>query len=357
MENKNTLDFMSQGKDNNLNLVRLFAAMMVVYMHSFALCEGKLESDLMYTLTFHKALSGQVGVDIFFVISGFLIYRSYDRSNNIGKYLKARFLRIWPLLALFVLSTAFVIGPIISTLSPQEYFAGDIKGYLLNLFFYSNNTILPGVFAHHINHSVNGSIWTLQYEVLCYMLVLLLVPLFRKCKIMIFPLIALSAAVYLFFTYTWTQDSFFIVSRTILVNLGRLSLQFEMGTMFYIFRDKIVLSWKWFLLAVIGLAAGPYFIDYEIVFAVFGAYVVLYLGFNYYGVSKFYNKVGDISYGVYVLSFLVQQLVLDWLGVVPYGYRAPNMNSYINFIVSILIVVPLAFISWHCFEKHLLKLK
>ncbi|SEA76566.1 Peptidoglycan/LPS O-acetylase OafA/YrhL, contains acyltransferase and SGNH-hydrolase domains [Pseudobutyrivibrio sp. ACV-2] len=357
MENKNTLDFMSQGKDNNLNLVRLFAALMVVYMHSFALCEGKLESDLMYTLTFHKALSGQVGVDIFFVISGFLIYRSYDRSNNIGKYLRARFLRIWPLLALFILSTAFVIGPAISTLSPKEYFSQDIKGYLLNLVFYHNNTTLPGVFEHHINHSVNGSIWTLQYEVLCYILVLFLVPILRKYKKMIFPLIALSAAVYLFFTYAWTEERFFILSTIILVNLGRLSLQFEMGILFYIFRDKIILSWKWFSAAVIGIVAASYFIDYEIAFAAFGSYIVLYLGFNYYGASRLYNKVGDISYGVYVLSFLVQQLVLDWLGVVPYGYRAPNMNSYINFIISTAIVIPLAFISWHCFEKHILKLK
>ena len=77
MEVNNTLEKLSQGKDNNLNLVRLVAAFMVMYMHSLALCQANLEADIMYTLTFHKALSGQVGVDIFFVISGFLIYRTW----------------------------------------------------------------------------------------------------------------------------------------------------------------------------------------------------------------------------------------------------------------------------------------
>ena len=58
MNDKCTLDSLSQGTDNNLNIVRLIAALMVMYMHSFALCQANLEADLMYKLTFHKALSG-----------------------------------------------------------------------------------------------------------------------------------------------------------------------------------------------------------------------------------------------------------------------------------------------------------
>ncbi|SHJ28097.1 acyltransferase family protein [Pseudobutyrivibrio xylanivorans] len=357
MNNKCTLDSLSQGTDNNLNLVRLVAAMLVMYMHSFALCQANLESDLMYTLTFHKALSGQVGVDIFFVISGFLIYRSYDRSNKIGKYLKARFLRIWPLLALFVLSTAFIFGPMFTTLSKKEYYAGDIKGYLMNLVFISSQTRLPGVFANHINQSSNGSIWTLQYEVICYLLVLLMVPLLRKFKKLIFVIIGVSAAIYLFFSYGCTTDTFLGISKTPFINFGRLTMQFEVGVLYYVYRKKITMSRKKFLIAVAGLIAGSYIMDYEIVFAIFGAYIVLYLGFNYYSISKLYNKVGDISYGVYIMSFFVQQRVIEWLGEIPYGYRAYYMDTYTNFWVSVLIVVPLALISWHCFEKQLLKLK
>lgn len=358
MNVKHTLEELSQGRDNNLNLVRLVAAVMVMYMHSLALCQANQEADLMYTLTFHKALSGQVGVDIFFVISGFLIYRSYDRSGNIGKYLKARFLRIWPLLALFILSTAFIFGPMFTTLSKAEYYSDDLfKQYLLNLVFVSGQNRLPGVFWFHINKSSNGSIWTLQYEVICYLLVLVMVPLFKRYKKSVFAFIALSAGVYLYFMYGVNADATLLISRERLINLGRLSLQFEMGVLYYLYRDKILMSWKIFAAALAGLVATVYFIDFEIAFAIFGSYVILFLGFSYFFISKLYNKVGDISYGVYILSFFVQQRLIDVMGKSPDGYQVLRMDSYVNLGLSILIVVPLAFISWHCFEKHLLKLK
>ncbi|SDH56712.1 Peptidoglycan/LPS O-acetylase OafA/YrhL, contains acyltransferase and SGNH-hydrolase domains [Pseudobutyrivibrio sp. 49] len=357
MKNKRTLADLSQGTNNNLNLVRLIAALMVMYMHSFALCQANLEADIMYTLSFHKALSGQVGVDIFFVISGFLIYRSYERSGDVVKYIRARFLRIWPLLALFILVTAFIFGPIYTSLSMKEYFAGDIKGYLMNLVFNSSQTSLPGVFANHINRSSNGSIWTLQYEVLCYLLVIVLFPFLKKCNKLIFLLVAFSGGVYLYFNYLWTDATVFILSKDVLVNLGRLTMHFEMGVLYYIYRERIVLRYRYFWLKVVAFIVGSYFLDYEIVFALFGTYILMCIGFSYWKISEYYNKVGDISYGVYIMSFFVQQRVIEYLGEIPYGYRAYYMDTYLNFVVSVLVVVPLAFISWHCFEKQLLKLK
>ncbi len=355
--NKKTLEQLSQGRDNNLNLVRLIAAFMVMYMHSLAMCQANQEADLMYTLTFHKALSGQVGVDIFFVISGFLIYRSYERSDSLWKYLKARFLRIWPLLAVFILSTAFFFGPRFSSLSRQEYFETGVQKYLLNLVFISSDNRLPGVFANHINKSANGSIWTLQYEVICYLLVIAIVPLIKKYKKAIFALIGVSAFMYLFFNYYWTADSFYMISKDRFVQFGRLSLQFEIGAMYYLYRQRIVMDVKLFIGALAGLIALDYLLDFEIAFAIFGAYVIIYMGFSYYWVSKYYNKIGDLSYAVYILSFFIQQRIIDVMGVSPDGYQVLRMDPYINLGITTLIVLPLAFVSWHCFEKQVLKLK
>ncbi|MBR1622378.1 MAG: acyltransferase [Pseudobutyrivibrio sp.] len=356
-ENK-TLEQLSQGKDNNLNLVRLVAAFMVMYMHSLALCQANLEADIMYTLTFHKALSGQVGVDIFFVISGFLIYRSYERNKSIWKYLKARFLRIWPLLAVFILSTAFIFGPMFSTVSRKEYFADPwVKEYLLNLAFISGRNRLPGVFAFHINQSSNGSIWTLQYEVICYILVIVFALLLKRSRKFVFAIIAISAAIYFYFNYGWTADSFYGLSKETLVNIGRLSMEFEVGVAYYLFRDKIILSFKLFLVAIVGIFACNYFFDFELSFALFGAYIVMFIGFGYYKLSLLYNKVGDISYGVYITSFFVQQRVIDVMGASPDGYQVLHMDPYVNLGVTTLVVVPIALLSWHLFEKQLLKLK
>ena len=145
--------------------------------------------------------------------------------------------------------------------------------------------------------------------------------------------------------------------REILANLGRLSLHFEMGILFYIYRDKIIMSRKKFLVSIAGLVAGSYFLDYEIVFALFGSYLIMYIGFHDSKISRLYEKVGDLSYGVYILSFLVQQLVIEYMGVSPDGYQAVRMDPYVNLGISTLIVLPLAYISWHLFEKQLLKLK
>ncbi len=357
MNETKTLGMMSQGRNNNLNLLRLFASFMVMYMHSLALSIAAQDKDIMYTLSFKKALSGQVAVDIFFIISGFLIYQSYDRSRNIWKFLKARFLRIWPLLALFILSTAFIIGPMLTTLSREEYFASDLTEYLMNMFFASSYTRLPQVFFTHIEFSVNGSIWTLRYEVICYLLVLVFLPIFSRKKNLIGAFLLASASVYLYFTYGFTADHFYMIPTSILVNLGRLTMQFEMGVLFYLNRNEIPMSLKYFIVAVLGLIAGSYFFDYEIIFAIFGSYIVLFIGFSNWKISRYYDKVGDLSYGVYVLSFLVQQLVIEWMGVSPDGYEYVRMDPYVNLALSTIIVLPLAFISWHLFEKQLLKLK
>lgn len=360
MNNNYTLGQLSQGKNNNLNLIRLIAAFMVMYMHSLALCIADQAKDVMFTLTFHKALSGQVAVDIFFVISGFLIYRSYDRGNNVIKYLKARFLRIWPLLGLFILSTAFLIGPAFSELSRGEYFSENLKDYLLNLVFASSYTRLPGVFTHHISKSVNGSIWTLRFEVLCYLMVLVILPIFKKCKKLIFPFLLLVMGGYVFFTYG-CQETFMGFSKEPFVNLFRLVMHFAVGILYYLYRDKIKLNRLFLVMALLVQVMFTFIFDFEIAFAVAGAYLIMYFGFQDYKISRLYDKVGDLSYGVYILSFTVQQIVIHYMGYFPEqnfeGYRVLQMDPYVNLGISTAIVLPLAFISWHCFEKQLLKFK
>ena len=145
------------------------------------------------------------------------------------------------------------------------------------------------------------------------------------------------------------------------MNLFRLVLHFDIGIMYYLYRDKIILSAKALPVAIVLQVLITYFFDFEIAFALAGSYIIMYFGFQDYKISRAYDKVGDLSYGVYILSFLVQQIIVAHMGVLPDtvidGYYVLNMNPYVNLALSVVIVVPLAFVSWHCFEKQLLKLK
>src|SRR5262249_3782223 len=110
--------------------------------------------------------------------SGFLITLSYQRKPDLARFLRARVLRLWPALAVVLALTAFVLGPIASTLAPHDYFASTGGGstafgyFLGNLSLFDLRQTLPGVFAANpIPLVVNGSLWTIPYEAAMYLCV------------------------------------------------------------------------------------------------------------------------------------------------------------------------------------------
>jgi len=343
-------------RKNNLNIIRLIASLMVLYMHSFAICLGVQDKDIFNVLTNHKELAGGIAVYIFFIISGFLICRSYDRTSSIAQYFKARFLRIWPLLFLVTIICAFVLGPIISEYSFEQYIRGDIKGFLKNIFFISSNTLLPGVYSDHYNHSLNGSLWTLMYEVMWYILVAILSPVWKRFKAVI-PACSIGLAiVYLVFTY-YHAISVATISGEFILNFAKLGLFFTVGMCFYLYGDKIILSAKVCLLAFTVLVLGIIFADFIITFAIAGSYIIFYLAFQKKCIASWYDKVGDLSYGIYIMAFPIQQTVLDYMGIPTEHYNTLTMNPYLNMLITLVVLVPLAYLSWHFVEEPCLKLK
>ena len=150
--------------NNNINALRFIAAFMVIFSHSFVLVNNELP------LIFGISVGG-VAVDIFFVLSGYLIAKSWSRDENILRYFLRRFLRIFPALFVIVLLTIFVLGPLTSNLSPEAYFANpDVYKYLLNAILIRND-YLPGVFENNpYPNAINGSLWTLTIEACMYLL-------------------------------------------------------------------------------------------------------------------------------------------------------------------------------------------
>ena len=162
------------GRDNNFNLLRFVAATLVIWSHSYALLPNGLPSDpSVRVLGFGFA---GIAVNAFFAISGFLIVRSYIQHNNLGIYLQARALRIMPGLVVAVLFCALVVGPLFTSLPLNDYFGNSGVGRFItsNIVMYQRTANLPGVFSENVSAGVNGSLWTLSYEVSMYLAVAIL---------------------------------------------------------------------------------------------------------------------------------------------------------------------------------------
>jgi peptidoglycan/LPS O-acetylase OafA/YrhL len=151
---------------NGLDTVRLLAAGLVLGDHAFWFYGrgGDAAIEL-----------GRAGVNIFFLLSGYLVTLSWLRDPSLLRFLARRALRLLPALATVLIFTAFVLGAIASTKPHGEYLSdGGPTRYALGVMFSIRTHLLPGAFLSNPQTAMpNVSLWTLQVEVICYLLVAL----------------------------------------------------------------------------------------------------------------------------------------------------------------------------------------
>ncbi|MDP5132770.1 MAG: acyltransferase, partial [Paraglaciecola sp.] len=179
-----SLSYYVTGRDNNFNLIRFIAATLVLFSHCYPLFYGASAMDPLKKIVGFSL--GTVAVDLFFISSGFLIAGSlYDRRDLVS-FAKARILRIYPALAVCLVITVFLMGPALTTLPIIQYFT-DAQTYIYFLknlvLFFGEEAILPGLFAQlPWPNTVNGSLWTLPFEVRAYALLVLVAYVFFYCE-------------------------------------------------------------------------------------------------------------------------------------------------------------------------------
>ena len=105
--------YAQSGRDNNFHLIRHLAALAVVLTHSYAVVTGQYSSEPLVSLLGRSI--GHYAVDVFFVLSGFVVTQSLARNANLTRFAVSRVLRIFPALIVAVLATAFILGPAVST--------------------------------------------------------------------------------------------------------------------------------------------------------------------------------------------------------------------------------------------------
>lgn len=168
-----TIEDFASGRNNNFDFIRFIAASMVIFSHAYRLATGRGGDEPLVIFSNSQIWFGHLAVIIFFVISGFLIAQSYERSSNIFVFFWARTLRIFPALIASLIFGVFVVGAI-ATESSLEAYLSDIKtyDYLNSVFLIKIRWTLPGVFENlPYKGIINGSLWTIPHEVVCYVFV------------------------------------------------------------------------------------------------------------------------------------------------------------------------------------------
>ena len=162
---------LKDGRDNNLNFIKFVAATMVLMSYSFALFTGDASTEP-WRKTLGMSMGGVV-VDIFFCASGFLVAGSLIASQIARDFLAARALRIYPGLWVALLLVVLIMGPLVTT-HPNGIFFGSTetwKHLARNaVMVFGGAFQLPGVFEQNPwKGAVNGSLWTLPYELRAYL--------------------------------------------------------------------------------------------------------------------------------------------------------------------------------------------
>lgn len=330
-------------RENNLNIIRFIAAIMVIYGHMYPLL------GLGGYSIFNQAIS-TVGVKIFFVISGYLITKSYLSDNKILSYTIKRVFRIMPGLIALSLITAFIIGPIITDLTFGEYFGeyfSEVLLYLKNALLYPIYN-LPGVFQTNIYYgAVNGSLWTLPIEVAMYILLPIIIIVFKKFGnykvgiIFAFIVSLLANTLKLHFN----PSAYFVVYGTNIWDALNLVPYFFIGAIFTFEKIRKILNLQIASILMLVLASlNLSLVKMELIFVFVLPYFVFSFGFAEKPVfSKFGCKV-DLSYGMYLYGFVVQQIAVKYL-------LKYNLSVNVYFVICTLITLVIAVFSWYVIEK------
>lgn len=354
-----TLSSYDVGRDNNFNLLRAIAATMVIYSHTLAL-SGRSETVGGVTSF------GTLGVRLFFVMSGFLITKSFLSRQSLKHFLLARFFRIYPGVWAAVIFCFFPVGWYFSTLRGVAYWQHPsvLRYFWKDMTLLTGTANIAGVFAGNpIRGSVNGSLWTLQYELILYLITGLLgvLALLQDKKKYAIGL-GITVVAYLFFkTEGATNLVAFLKGSGLRADRWLdLSLLFILGGSFCVYKDRVPLNWLLALLSILIVFACFRWGWRDWVLPVFFAYGVLSLAFLPGGILRKFNHLGDYSYGLYIYAFPVQQsLMALYLAAHPklvvIKVKSPAWEVSPYFFSSLVGALILAFISWHVVEKPALR--
>jgi peptidoglycan/LPS O-acetylase OafA/YrhL len=327
---------------NNLDAIRLGGALMVVLGHSYVLSGKPVAPPVIFDVPIHT-----LGVFVFFIISGYLITKSWLRRPQWKSYLAARSLRIFPALIVAVLMSVFVLGPVFTVIDLRAYFTDPNTWLYLRNLYLQPVFGLSGVFTTvPYPNVVNGSLWTLPIEFSCYLFVPVMMLAPRRARVPVVVVFGLACvAAVLFATPAQNVFGFYL-----LVTAAEPWVFFAGGMLCALLLERHLFRLDAALLGLFALtvveAVRPS-LGHVMMWVVL-PYAVLALGLASSPIIRRASRFGDFSYGMYIYAFPVQQMVFATIGV---------RSLTVNLVIVVAATAVLSVASWHLVEAPALKLK
>lgn len=334
---------------NALGFFRLLFAALVIVSHTPEIADGDRHREPLVRL-FGTISLGDLAVESFFIISGYLVVGSF--LNNSGwQYIAKRVLRIYPA---FILSSLLCVTLVawLGGATVETILSNLPRSFLLMLKLRSPE--MPTAFADMPLPDLNMATWTISAEFRCYLLVLLLgwLGLFRRRWVIPVAAAAMLTAYGAVPEVGWRH----LFSHTAIVDklMGvipqglRLTGVFLCGATFFLWRDHIRFGAAALLLAAAALAmclSIPGVADAGV--GVFGGYLI-------FGVATLardgplsrINNRDDISYGLYLYGWPIEQLI----------FRAfPGISLVLAGMLTLALASLAGWVSWTMLEKPIIR--
>ena len=337
----------SSAGNNSFGLVRLLAAISVVISHGWVVTFGAHAIEPLEAFTGYPL--GAHAVHVFFTVSGLLVAASFDRRPSIIAFGAARFFRIYPGLVAAAIGVFLVCALFASDSTLAEIIKGSVIGYFAKtLIGLAGSGAIPGVFETlPYAGGVNVPLWTLKYEVLCYISLALIMAAIVRTKL-VSPLAAAGAIIAV--SAIWLLQGKAYDDANFFDHIARFSFAFWAGVAAWHLRHQIPLRGV-ILAALFALTACSIYFRLPTVphtLMLLSGYLAVFVAQYRFGALSAFTDKNDLSYGVYILGWPVQQLLL---------LNFPSINPIANALAALAIVLPLAFLSWRFIEKPALRLK
>lgn len=324
---------------NDLAAVRILAATAVLHAHAwYTAVPGLQTSDFLhvfaFTFDFH-------GVHAFFILSGMLLARSIIDRPDALRFVIARMTRYLPAVLVSALVAAFVIGPIVTSAAPKDYFTAGLAAFVVKITSFANvNATLPGVFDRNPEPGILYiPLWTIRYE-LAIAVALAGLGVLGLLNRRLLVLAGFAATLSVATVWFWNGEEHLALGTV--HHLVRFATTFGIGVAMGVFADRIPVSGR--VMLAVAVVAGALAFTHLAAIAGFAliAYAIVWIGFCAPPLAGQFAKLGVWSYGFYVWGFLIEQTV---------AYALPGASAWTVFALSFPIALGVGWASWIFVER------